>query len=160
MYGFRATGREDYFMKQFLRLLTVFALVVGTMGWFGLSESAMAANLNGLVGMRSFSPAPILAVEELRNVMEDKMATEFGQKIDLNNTNLRAFRQYQGMYPNLASIIVKNAPYESVDDVLEIPGLSDRQIDLLEANLDNFTVTDVEQALVEGDDRINNGIYR
>ncbi len=147
-------------MKQFLRLLTVFALVIGAMGWLGLSESAMAANLNGVVGMRSFAPAPILAVEELRNVLEDKMATEFGQKVDLNNTNLRAFRQYQGLYPNLAAIIVKNAPYESVDDVLEIPGLTDRQIDLLEANLDNFTVTDVEQALVEGDDCINNGIYR
>ncbi len=147
-------------MKRFLRLLTVFALFIASMGWLGMSQSAMAANLNSLSGISAFASAPILAVEELRNVMEDKMATEFGNKIDLNNTNLRAFRQYQGMYPNLAALIVKNAPYSDVKEVLEIPGLSDRQIGLLEANLDKFTVTEVEQALVEGDDRINNGIYR
>lgn len=147
-------------MKRFLRLLTVFVLFVASMGWLGMSQSAMAANLNSLSGISAVASAPILAVEELRNVMEDKMATEFGNKIDLNNTNLRAFRQYQGMYPNLASLIVKNAPYSDVKEVLEIPGLSDRQIALLQANLDKFTVTEVEQALVEGDDRINNGIYR
>ena len=64
------------------------------------------------------------------------------------------------MYPTLAGIVVKNAPYETVEDVLDISGLNPRQKELLQANLDNFTVTDVEEALVVGDDRINNGIYR
>jgi photosystem II PsbU protein len=148
------------FMKRFLRLVTVLAMMVGCLGWLGVPQSAIAANVTNLPGFGSFSTVPLLAEEGPRNVMEDKMATEFGQKIDLNNTNLRAFRQYQGMYPTLAAIVVKNAPYDAVDDVLKIAGLSDRQLDLLKANLDNFTVTPVEQAIVEGDDRINNGIYR
>ncbi|WP_404790123.1 hypothetical protein [Altericista sp. CCNU0014] len=37
--------------------------------------------------------------------------------------------------------------------VLDIPGLSDRQKETLQANLDCFTVTAVEKALIEGEDR-------
>jgi photosystem II PsbU protein len=43
--------------------------------------------------------------------------------------------------------------------VLKIPGLSERQEELLQANLDNFTVTEPSSALIEGDDRINPGVY-
>ena len=95
----------------------------------------------------------------MRNRVDDKLNTEFGQKIDLNNTNVRAFRRYPGLYPTLAGIIVENAPYEKVDDVLNISDLTERQKEVLKANLGKFTVTDVESALVEGDDRINNGVY-
>jgi photosystem II PsbU protein len=106
-----------------------------------------------------FAPK-LLAVEDLRNPMEEKMRTEFGKKLDLNNTNVRAFRQVPGLYPTLAGLIVKHAPYENVEDVLKIPGLTDRQKDVLRSSLNSFTVTEVEEALVEGDDRFNNGIYR
>ena len=138
-------------MKRFVSLLSAIVLsaivlLMGCLGGLGMPQSALAA------------AAP--TVEEFRNVAADKMQTEYGKKIDLNNTNVRAFRQHQGMYPTLAGIVVKNAPYETVKDVLDIPGLTDRQKEVLQANLDNFTVTDVEEALVEGDDRINNGIYR
>jgi photosystem II PsbU protein len=44
--------------------------------------------------------------------------------------------------------------------VLNIPGLSDRQKQILQANLDHFTVTEQEAVFNEGDDRFNNGIYR
>jgi photosystem II PsbU protein len=81
-------------------------------------------------------------------------------QIDLNNTNLRAFRVIQGMYPTLAAILVKNAPYDRVEDVLKIRGLTEAQKDVLEGSMKLFTVTDTQDALVEGDDRINNGIYR
>ncbi len=64
------------------------------------------------------------------------------------------------MYPNLAAKIVQNAPYQKVEDVLELPGLSDRQKQILQANLDKLTVTDTEGAFNEGDDRYNNGIYK
>lgn len=131
-------------MKRLIRFLAVFTLVVSCLG--GLSQSAMAAN-------------PILAAE-YRNAVEDKMATDYGKKLDLNNTNVRAFRQLPGLYPTLAGKIVKHAPYSSVDDVLNIPGLTDKQKEILQSNIDNFTVTDVAKELNEGDDRINNGIYR
>jgi photosystem II PsbU protein len=146
-------------MKRFVRFIATLSLVV-CLGWFGSSQSALSANLSDFASVRPSVLLAAEATEPLRNVVEDKMATEYGKKIDLNNTNLRAFRQYQGMYPTLASLIFKNAPYESVEDVLKIPGLSEKQKEVLQANLDNFTVSEVSRELVEGDDRINNGIYR
>jgi photosystem II PsbU protein len=78
----------------------------------------------------------------------------------LNNSNIDAFKQYPGLYPTLARTIIRNAPYKNVEDVLNIADLSDRQKDTLQANLDHFTVTEVEKALVEGEDRYNPGIYK
>ena len=74
--------------------------------------------------------------------------------------NIQTFTQYSGLYPTLARKIIKNAPYAEVEDVLDIPGLSDRQKETLQANLEHFTVTAVEKALVEGEDRYNPGIYK
>ncbi|HIK56203.1 MAG TPA: photosystem II complex extrinsic protein PsbU [Synechococcales cyanobacterium M55_K2018_004] len=72
---------------------------------------------------------------------------EFGQKIDLNNANVVAFTDCPGFYPTLARLIVQNSPYQKVEDVLKIPGLSDRQKQLLTANLDHFTITEPRIAL-------------
>ncbi|GAP95873.1 photosystem II complex extrinsic protein PsbU [Leptolyngbya sp. NIES-2104] len=135
-------------MKRLIRFLAVLSLVVGCLGW--LPQAAIAANFNGVT---------VLAAD-YRNVVEDKMATEYGKKLDLNNTNVRAFRQLPGLYPTLAGLIVKNAPYESVEDVLNIAGLTDKQKEILQANMDNFVTTEVSKELVEGGDRYNNGIYR
>jgi photosystem II PsbU protein len=106
-------------------------------------------------------PNQVLGIEiPFGNVIDEKLGSEFGQKIDLNNSNIQTFTQYPGLYPNLAREIIKNAPYEEVEDVLDIPGLSDRQKETLKANLEHFTVTAVEKALVEGEDRYNPGIYK
>ncbi|MEL6138918.1 MAG: photosystem II complex extrinsic protein PsbU [Cyanobacteria bacterium J06626_23] len=64
------------------------------------------------------------------------------QKIDLNNANLIAFLDCPGFYPNLATKIVKEGPYASVEDVLTLPGLSNQQRDRLKANLDSFMVSE------------------
>ncbi len=149
-------------MKRFLRLLTVLGVLIGCLGWLGVSQPALAAGFSQssfAFSAATFSPK-FLAVEEVKDVVGAKLATDFGKKVDLNNANVRAFRQFPGLYPNLAGQIVKNAPYEKVDDVLKIAGLTEQQKEILKDNLANFTVTDVEEALVEGDDRINNGIYR
>jgi photosystem II PsbU protein len=138
-------------MKRLVHLLTVVCLLVGCMGWLSLPSQAVAAGLG--------SPVVLMAEAPEVNPVDQKLATEFGKKIDLNNTNVRAFRQYRGMYPTLARIVVENAPYDTVEDVLSIEDLSDRQKETLQANLDKFTVTDVEVGLTEGDDRINNGLY-
>ncbi|MBW4521261.1 MAG: photosystem II complex extrinsic protein PsbU [Scytolyngbya sp. HA4215-MV1] len=144
-------------MKRFVRVIAILGLLMGFLGGLGSSQEALAANLN----FSNLYSSPILAAEApIRNAMDDKLGTEFGKKIDLNNTNVRSFLQYPGLYPTLAKVIVKNAPYDNVNDVLKISGLSAAQKDVLQANLDKFTVTPVEEALVEGDDRINNGIYR
>jgi len=142
-------------MKRLVSMIMVLGLMAGFLGWFGQTQSAAAANLNTLT---IATTAPVLA--EVRNVMDDKLSTDFGKKIDLNNTNVRAFMSYPGLYPTLARTILANAPFESVEDVLDIPGLTERQKDVLRANLDKFAVTPPEDALVEGGDRFNNGIYR
>ncbi len=151
-------------MKRFVRLLALLSLLVGCLGWLGWSGGANALPLPGertiaTIGDVMFRPLPVLAETSLKNNVDAKLATEFGKKIDLNNTNVRAFRQYRGLYPNLARKVIDNAPYASVAEVLDIPGLSERQKSILEANLDNFAVTSPEDALRQGDDRVNNGQY-
>lgn len=61
--------------------------------------------------------------------------------LDLNNANLMAFTDCPGFYPNLASAILTHGPYQTVEDVLAIPDLTDTQKALLAANLKSFTVT-------------------
>ncbi|MEA5620029.1 photosystem II complex extrinsic protein PsbU [Cronbergia sp. UHCC 0137] len=142
-------------MKGLVRLLTVFSLLLGCWGWMGTTPVAQAASFNNF----GWTQVPVLAIER-QNRADAKLGTDFGKKLDLNNTNVRAFQQFPGLYPTLAKKIITNAPYKSVEDILNLPGLSDRQKQLLQANLDNFTVTDYESAFNEGDDRFNNGIYR
>ena len=151
-------------MKRLVRVLAVLGLLVSCLGWLGYPQKAVAAPMpfgyEAVVGSIRLQSSPVLLAEvNLRNAADDKLATEFGKKIDLNNTHVRAFRKYPGMYPTLAGKIVQNAPYKSVEDVLNIPGLSDRQKDLLQANLDKFTVTEVDPTFVEGGDRYNPGVY-
>lgn len=139
--------------RLLLGLIVTLGMLVGS--WFGWGvASATAATFNSL----SWN-APLLA-EEIRNAVDDKLSTEYGSKLDLNNANVQAFVKYRGLYPTIARKILKNAPYNEIDSVLEIPGLSDREVELIKANLNNFTVTPPDPALVEGADRYNNGVYR
>lgn len=142
-------------MKRLARAFMLVGLLLSCWGWLGSVQPATAATLPQFA--RTTSP---LLLAEFRNEVDDKLGTEFGKKIDLNNTNVRAFLNYPGMYPTLARMVLRNAPFEDVNDVLEMPGLTDRQKDILRANMSNFTVSPPVDALVEGDDRINNGIYR
>ncbi len=142
-------------MKGLVRLFTVFTLLLGCWGWLGTTQTAQAVSFNSFAG----NQVPVLAIAR-QNKADQKLGTDFGKKIDLNNTNIAAFQQYPGLYPTLAKKIIANAPYTKVEDVLNLPGLSDKQIKRLQANFDNFTVTEYEPNFNEGDDRINNGIYR
>lgn len=118
--------------------------------------------LTGLVVMAgllmSLSMPSSVQAADIRNVADDKIA-ERGDKVDLNNSSVRRFQQFPGMYPTLAGKIVLGGPYESVDDVLSLD-LTDRQKELFEKYRDNFTVTAPSIALNEGFDRINDGQYR
>jgi photosystem II PsbU protein len=141
-------------IKQFGRLLAFFGLIFGCLGWMG-PQAAIAAPFNAAI----LPSSSVLAVEGSRINRADNKLGEIGYKVDLNNSAVRNFRQFKGLYPNLASKIIKNAPYAKVEDVLAIPGLTEAQKDLLKANLDNFTVTNKESTLNEGDNRLNNGLY-
>ncbi|MGB5135970.1 MAG: photosystem II complex extrinsic protein PsbU [Prochlorococcaceae cyanobacterium] len=102
--------------------------------------------------------APAAQAAELRNLADDKIAQR-GDKVDLNNSSVRRFQAFPGMYPTLAGKIVLGGPYETVDDVLDLD-LTERQRELFNKYKGNFTVTPPEIALNEGFDRINDGQYR
>ncbi len=113
----------------------------------------------GLAGLLLGLVLPEAAMAgELRNQADDKIAAR-GDKVDLNNSSVRRFQQFPGMYPTLAGKIVLGGPYENVDDVLELD-LTERQKELFEKYKGNFTVTPPAIALNEGFDRINDGVYR
>ncbi|TVP71314.1 MAG: photosystem II complex extrinsic protein PsbU [Leptolyngbya sp. LCM1.Bin17] len=140
-------------MKRIVVGLVILVMAIGL--WMGVAQPTLAANL------RSDNTSQLVALGPMRqNPVDKKLSTEYGQKLDLNNSNVMAFRKYPGLYPNLARLIIENSPYDQVEDVLDLPGLTEQQRDILEKNLDNFTVTDVEPALVEGGDRFNPGIYK
>lgn len=101
---------------------------------------------------------PAAQAADLRNVADDKRA-ERGDKVDLNNSSVRRFQEFPGMYPTLAGKIVLGGPYEAVDDVLSLD-LTERQKELFNKYKDNFIVTAPSIALNEGFDRINDGQYR
>jgi photosystem II PsbU protein len=143
------------FVKRLLFYLSLIVVIFATcLGILLLARPAIATNSMLMTNK-------VLALEIVsQNVIDEKLGSEYGRKIDLNNSNIDTFKQYQGLYPTLARAIVQNAPYENVEDVLNIAGLSDRQKETLQANLEHFTVTEVERALVEGEDRYNPGIYK
>ncbi len=145
-------------MKRLAHLVTVFSLLIGFWGLLG-SELAQAANFDAF----AFNKTPIFAVDSsrvLRNRADDTLADVYGEKIDLNNTSIGAFQKYRGFYPTLATKIVDCAPYNNVEEVLNIEGLSESQKQRLQDNLINFTVNPSEEIFNDGDERINNGIYR
>ena len=143
-------------MKRLGRLLAVLGLVLGCFAWAG-DQSAIAGSLSRIV----LPSSSLLAVEApaRTNRADEKLATEYGKKLDLNNSAVRDFREFRGLYPTLARAIIKNAPYEKVEDVLNISDLTEAQKKVLQANMDKFTVTDVESVFIEGDTRLNNGVY-
>ena len=106
----------------------------------------------GLLG--SFSSNAAFA-EELPST---SFYTQDLSKIDLNNSNINTFRQIRGMYPTLGRIIIENAPYKSLDEVLSIAGLTESQKELIKANADQFTLKKPDESM--GRERINNANYR
>ncbi|MEO0377147.1 MAG: photosystem II complex extrinsic protein PsbU [Cyanobacteria bacterium P01_A01_bin.17] len=72
-----------------------------------------------------------------------------GETIDLNNANAVAFTDCPGFYPTLAKEIVTHGPYESVEDVLNIPGLNDQQRELLRQKMDLFSVSEAKTPLAQ-----------
>jgi len=81
-----------------------------------------------------------------------------GEKVDLNNANIRVYQGLKGFYPTLGAKIVKNGPYKSVGEVFSIPGLTEGEKKLLKANEARFVALEVTEAYEL--DKINNGLYK
>merc|ERR1719244_830908 len=79
-------------------------------------------------------------------------------KVDLNNANVQAYRQFPGMYPTAAGAIASHGPYKQVADIYNIPGLDEKVKGIMKKYESNFVVLPVNEAYFI--DRINNGMYR
>lgn len=145
-------------LKQILRAVLALVVELGLCLTLWLSLGARLPALAGAFVLPPGKTGPP-AAEQRHNPIDQKLG-EIGAKVDLNNSNVMAFRRYPGLYPTLARKIIQQAPFETVEDVLNIPDLSESEQRLLRANLENFIVTPVESALTEGGDRINPGIYK
>lgn len=147
-------------MKQALGVFVAVGIFVGSL-LFGATQSVLASPLTSMnAAVNATALVANAGGRELRNSVDDKMATEYGNKIDVNNTNIASFRKFRGLYPTIAGKVVSNAPYDSVDDILNIDGLSGVERDRLQKNIDIFTISAPDPALVEGADRFNNGVYK
>jgi len=125
-------------MRSLVRL-SVTVIMVATIlvvGWFGgFSTSALADEL---------PDTSFIQVDS--------------SKIDLNNSNINAFRKIPGFYPTLGRVIIQNAPYQSLDDVLNIAGLTEEQKQKISASADKFTLKKPDNSMNR--ERFNNSIYR
>ena len=120
-------------MKRLGIWLSIFCLMLVTcLGLFGWTQSSLAEGIE-------IQPRMILAAKTETPM---KLCAESSAKIDLNNANVNAFTDCPGFYPTLARLIVENSPYQKVKDVLNLPNLSDRQKNLLKANLKSFEVAE------------------
>lgn len=83
-----------------------------------------------------------------------------GDKIDLNNANIRAYLRIPGMYPGAAGKIASynGPPFKSVGDVYNIKGLTDAEKAVIKKNENRFIVLEPKPEYVI--DRLNNGLYR
>ena len=139
-------------MKRLVGIIAALLLVISSWGFAGVNQ-AQASDLT----IFTLQSSPVLAVR--RNTADAKRLELEKGKLDLNNSDVREFRNLRGFYPNLASKIIQNAPYDSVEDVLDIPGLSETQKSRLQANMDKFIVTEPAASMNAGDDRYNPGLY-
>lgn len=152
-------------MKQALYTWVAVGLLVSSLLFGNVQPVAAAAGTQAVgqaIGQAVGLPTLLANAGsgELRNSIDDKLDTDYGNKIDVNNTNIASFRKFRGLYPTIAGKVVSNAPYDSVEDVLNIPGLSEIEKDRLEQNIGIFTISAPDPALVEGADRFNNGVYK
>lgn len=136
-------------MKRFVGILAALLLIVGSWGFAPIAQASET-------GLLTVPSATLLA---RINTSDAKRQELIKGKLDLNNSDVREFRKLRGFYPSLASKIIQNAPYNTVEDVLEIPGLSESQAKRLQANLNEFFVTDMEASMNAGGDRYNPGLY-
>jgi photosystem II PsbU protein len=130
-------------MKRLIRWVSLLSfLLISVWTLWDWNQLAIAKSIN-------IEPMTIMMTATELPDREDEMACiEFGQKIDLNNANIIAFKDCRGFYPTLAKLIVTHGPYQAVEDVLKIPELSDRQKDLLTSYFEHFVVTEPVMPLV------------
>lgn len=84
-----------------------------------------------------------------------------GDKVDVNNANIRAFTRFKGMYPGAAAKVLKAVPdagYKSAGEMMAAPGLTGPEKDAISKYQDKWVFLTPKPEYVI--DRLNNGLYR
>merc|ERR1712204_27271 len=131
----------------------VMSFSVGALlGWFRKHQQQVASG----AAAGALVLAPVSA-----NAIVDYDAIKYlggSDKVDINNANVQAYRQFPGMYPTAAGAIATHGPYSKVSDIFDIPGVEERVKDIMKKFEGQFVCLPPNQAYVL--DRVNNGMYR
>ena len=109
----------------------------------------------------SVAAAGTLAMAPAANAMVDYDNIEFlggTDKVDINNANIQAYRQFPGMFPTIAGLIGTHGPYKQVSDIYTIPGMEEKLKNIVKKYEGNLVCLPANPAYFI--DRINNGTYR
>jgi len=121
-------------------------------GWLSRRENQASAA----------AAAAVLAATPLAaSAMVDYEGVEFlggSDKVDINNANVQAYRQFPGFYPTAAGKIATHGPYKTVKDIYDIPDLAEPTKAIFAKYEKNLVCLPVSQAYFI--DRINNGMYK
>merc|ERR1711924_299246 len=80
------------------------------------------------MGALALAQAPAFAEVDYKNI-QFLGGTD---KVDINNANVMAYRQFPGMYPTAAGFIASHGPYKQVADIYKEPGLADNIKDIIQ----------------------------
>ena len=132
-------------------ILTAGFGVGAVLGWLNSRKQQIA----------SVAAASTVAMAPAANAMVDYENIQFlggTDKVDINNANIQAYRQFPGMFPTIAGMIATHGPYKSVADVYTIPNLDDKLKNIVKKYEGNLVCLPANPAYFI--DRINNGMYR
>ncbi|CAK0879334.1 unnamed protein product [Prorocentrum cordatum] len=132
----------------------VASIAGAVVGWLRSNKqraaSAAAASAVALVA----SASPALAEVDYINI-------EYlggSNKVDINNANIMAYRQFPGMFPTASGWIGTHGPWEKVSDMLNDPELPDNLKQIIQKYEKNYVAFPANPAYFI--DRINNAMYR
>eukprot|EP00440_Ansanella_granifera_P067723 gb/GFBE01073464.1/.p1 GENE.gb/GFBE01073464.1/~~gb/GFBE01073464.1/.p1 ORF type:complete len:193 (+),score=57.01 gb/GFBE01073464.1/:1-579(+) len=126
--------------------------VGAVLGWLNSRKQQVAS----VAAAAAMTVAPVAA-----NAMVDYEGVEYlggSDKVDINNANVQAYRQFPGMFPTAAGVIGTHGPYKQVSDIYNIPGLDERIKNTIKKYENNLVCLPANPAYFI--DRINNGLYR
>merc|ERR1712174_102711 len=127
----------------------------------GSSSTALSATADSRREFVASAATAIFAGVPAANAIRDYENIGYlggGDKVDINNANVRVYLKFPGMYPTVGGKIASNGPYASVADVYKIKGLSGKEQEIIKKYESSFVAKPPAADYVI--DRINNGLYR
>ncbi|CAE8609880.1 unnamed protein product [Polarella glacialis] len=126
--------------------------VGAVLGWLNSRKQQVA----GVAAAAAMAVSPVAA-----NAWVNYEGLEFlggSDKVDINNANIQAYRQFPGMFPTAAAVICTHGPYNNVGDIFSIPNVDPRLLEIIKKYEKNYVCLPANPAYFI--DRVNNGMYR